>query len=334
VNRWWEYESAGPIPVEGGIKARSQRGAIGEQWWSRRFIAVLESYGMSGRLQRGRSYARRGQVIDFSLAGGQVTARVQGSRPQPYRVSISVRPLTAAQWRAVESRLAGQALFRARLLAGDMPPEIEQVFADCGTPLFPGSAGDLGMDCNCPDWGVPCKHLAAVCYVLAEAFDADPFAMLAWRGKERDELLTALRGKTGQVAGVGAGSTGAGTARAAAAAATSPAHDLLDDVTGAPLAESLADFWSPAMSQARLRVLPPSPAAPPDLLLRIADPPPLQVRGAGLRELLAPGYAGLAAPEAAAAPGDPPAQDAAGLPGRSDRGGLTGAAQRVGDEAR
>jgi uncharacterized Zn finger protein len=293
MNRWWEYESAGPIPVEGGIKARSQRGAIGEQWWSRRFIAVLESYGMSGRLQRGRSYARRGQVIEFSLAGGQVTARVQGSRPQPYRVSISVRPLTAAQWRTVESRLAGQALFRARLLAGDMPPEIEQVFADCGTPLFPGSAGDLEMDCNCPDWGVPCKHLAAVCYVLAEAFDADPFAMLAWRGKGRDELLTALRGKTVP----GGGSSGrSSTGRAGEhAAAASPAHDLLADVTGKPLAESLAEFWSPAMSQARLRVLPPSPATPPDLLLRIADPPEVQVRGTALRDLLAPAYASLAA---------------------------------------
>jgi len=258
---------------------------------------VLESYGMSGRLQRGRSYARRGQVIEFSLASGQVTARVQGSRPQPYRVSISVRPLTGTQWRAVESRLASQALFRARLLASDMPPEIEQVFADCGTPLFPGSAGDLRMDCNCPDWGVPCKHLAAVCYVLAEAFDADPFAMLAWRGKGRDELLAELRGKTVP----GTGSPTLGTRPAAAPA--SPAHDMLDDVTGAPLAESLADYWSPAMSQARLRVLPVSPATPPDLLLRIADPPQLQVRGTGLRELLAPAYARLAEPEAAAAAG-------------------------------
>jgi uncharacterized Zn finger protein len=305
MNRWWEYESAGPIPVEGGIKARSQRGAIGEQWWSRRFIGVLESYGMSGRLQRGRSYARRGQVIDFSLASGQVNARVQGSRPQPYRVSISVRPLTGAQWRAVESRLASQALFRARLLAGDMPPEIERVFADCGTPLFPESAGDLRMDCNCPDWGVPCKHLAAVCYVLAEAFDADPFAMLAWRGKGRDELLAELRARTAP----GTGAPAAGSSPAAAAA--SPAHDLLDDVSGAPLAESLADYWSPSISQARLRVLPASPVTPPDLLLRIADPPQLQVRGTGLRELLAPAYARLAAQDPAAADGTA-TEDAAG----------------------
>jgi hypothetical protein len=189
-------ESSGPIAVEGGVKARSKRGAIGEQWWSRRFIATLEAAGVGGRLARGRSYARRGQVLEFSLSAGKVTARVQGSRPSPYKVSITVPPLTAAQWKKVESRLAAQALFRARLLAGEMPAEIEQVFADAGTPLFPGSDRDLTMHCSCPDWEVPCKHLAAVCYVLAEAFDDDPFAMLAWRGRTREDLLAALRGAT------------------------------------------------------------------------------------------------------------------------------------------
>ena len=301
---WADWPPAKPIRVEGGIRARSKRGAIGEQWWSQRFISVLESFGLSGRLARGRSYARAGQVLDFELSQGKVTAQVQGSRPRPYQVRIGVLPLTTAQWRKVFARLASQALFRAKLLAGEMPHEIEDVFAECGTPLFPRTAADLDMHCSCPDWGVPCKHLAAVCYVLAEAFDADPFAMLAWRGKERDELLAALRGRTAP----GAGSPAAGTRPAGAAG--SPAHDILDDVTGAPLAESLADYWSTAMSQARLRVLPPSPATPPDLLLRIADPPQLQVRGASLRELLAPAYARLAAPEEVAATGAAAAQDA------------------------
>ena len=157
---------------------------------------------MSGRLARGRSYARAGQVLDFKLSQGKVTAQVQGSRVRPYQVRIGVLPLTTAQWRRVLERLAGQALFRAKLLAGEMPHEIEEVFAECGTPLFPRSATDLDMHCSCPDWGVPCKHLAAVCYVLAEEFDRDPFAMLAWRGKARDDLLAALReipgpGRTG-----------------------------------------------------------------------------------------------------------------------------------------
>jgi uncharacterized Zn finger protein len=284
----WSDYSSGPISVDGGIKAKSKRGAIGEQWWSRRFIAVLESFGMTGRLQRGRSYARRGQVLEFSLATGKVAARVQGSRPQPYKVTITVLPLTTAQWREVESRLAAQALFRARLLAGEMPAEIERIFADAGTPLFPRSPRDLEMRCSCPDWEVPCKHLAAVCYVLAEAFDDDPFAMLAWRGRGRDELLAALRGKTAADTGPASPGTGAGLA------GSSPALALLADVTAAPLEESLADFWSAGLSQARLRALPPSPAAPPDLLLRLSDPPAVEVRGQPLLGVIAPAYDRLA----------------------------------------
>jgi uncharacterized Zn finger protein len=283
---WQDYSSAGPIAVEGGIKARSKRGAIGERWWSRRFIAVLESWGMSGRLQRGRSYARKGQVIDFSLGTGKVTARVQGSRPSPYKVTITVLPLTVPQWREVQARLAAQALFRARLLAGEMPAEIEQVFADCGTPLFPRSARDLEMRCSCPDWEVPCKHLAAVCYVLAEAFDDDPFAMLAWRGKGRDDLLAALRGKSAS------GGAGRPPVRdTERPAGDSPALAVLADVTGPALdASPAADFWTPGWSRARLRALPPSPAAPPDLLLRISEPPPVEIRGQNLRDLLGPAY--------------------------------------------
>jgi uncharacterized Zn finger protein len=282
-------ESAGPIPVDGGIKARSKRGAIGEQWWSQRFIAALESYGMSGRLQRGRSYARKGQVLEFSLTQGKVIARVQGSRPQPYKVRIGVLPLTTSQWGEVERRLASQALFRAKLLAGEMPAEIEQVFADCGTPLFPRSAADLDMHCSCPDWEVPCKHLAAVCYVLAEAFDDDPFTMLAWRGRDRDALLAALRG-------AGAAGTGARAVTGTAAAAMDPAdvsatRAVLADVTGAPLSKA-GDFWSPGLSQARLRALaaPAVPAAVPDLLLRMFDPPQFTVRGKDLRTVLSAAY--------------------------------------------
>jgi uncharacterized Zn finger protein len=289
--RYFRWAGAsGPIAVEGGVKARSKRGAIGEQWWSRRFIAVLESYGagMSGRLQRGKNYARRGQVIEFSLGPGRVDARVQGSRPTPYQVTLSVSPLTAGQWREVEARLAAQALFRARLLAGEMPAEIEQVFADAGTPLFPATARDLGMQCNCPDWGVPCKHLAAVCYVLAEAFDDDPFAMLAWRGKTRDELLTALRGQGG---GAGRGPSGRPPR---ALDGDSPALAALSDVAGPVLEQSLADFWSAGLSQARLRAVPPSPVTPPDLLLRVADAPAADVRGQPLLDVLAPAYRRLA----------------------------------------
>ena len=285
--RWEDWPPARPIRVDGGIRARSKRGAIGEQWWSRRFISVLESYGMSGRLARGRSYARAGQVLDFELSQGKVTARVQGSRVRPYQVRIGVLPLTTAQWRRVQDRLASQALFRAKLLAGEMPREIEEVFAECGTPLFPRSAADLDMHCSCPDWGVPCKHLAAVCYVLAEEFDRDPFGMLAWRGKARDELLAALRRI--QAAGTGPG-------QAAPTAGPARPHRSSLDVPAPTLEDCLDGFWSPGLSPARLRALATAPeAAAPGLLLRMFSPPPVTVRGKDLADVLAPAYERLAA---------------------------------------
>ena len=300
--RWEDWPPARPIRVDGGIRAKSKRGAIGEQWWSRRFISVLESYGMSGRLARGRSYARAGQVLDFELSQGKVTARVQGSRVRPYQVRIGVLPLTTAQWRRVQDRLASQALFRAKLLAGEMPREIEEVFAECGTPLFPRSPADLDMHCSCPDWEVPCKHLAAVCYVLAEEFDRDPFGMLAWRGKARDELLAALRRIQGP------GQAGPGQAGPRQDATADPAdqgsgparpHRGSLDVPAPPLEECLDGFWSPALSPARLRALATAPdAGAPDLLLRMFPPPPVTVRGQDLADVLAPAYQRLAADNA------------------------------------
>jgi uncharacterized Zn finger protein len=306
--RWEDWPPARPIRVDGGIRAKSKRGAIGEQWWSRRFISVLESYGMSGRLARGRSYARAGQVLDFELSQGKVTARVQGSRVRPYQVRIGVLPLTTAQWRRVQDRLASQALFRAKLLAGEMPREIEEVFAECGTPLFPRSPADLDMHCSCPDWEVPCKHLAAVCYVLAEDFDRDPFGMLAWRGKARDELLAALRQIQASPGHVSPGQPGpdqAGPGREAQADDLARPHRGSLDVPAPPLEECLDGFWSPGLSPARLRALATAPAAgAPDLLLRMFPPPPVTVRRQDLADLLAPAYQRLAANDADPGTGD------------------------------
>ncbi len=264
------YPPSRPRRAAGGIKARSKRGPIGERWWSRRFIDVLESLGLASRLSRGRSYARSGQVLALDISTGHVTATVQGSRVKPYLVRLTVDPLTTRQWRAVEASLAGRAVFRARLLAGEMPAEIEQIFADCGTPLFPRSARDLEMACSCPDWEVPCKHLAAVCYVLAEAFDDDPFGMLAWRGKGRAELLASLRSISG-------GREPAG-------------RPPVIEVPDRPLAECVAGFWAPALSPARLRSLPLAAATPPDLLLRSVEPPLLIAGGQDLATLLRPAY--------------------------------------------
>lgn len=257
-----------PRPVEGGIRARTERGTIGEEWWSRRFIDVLESFADKGRLGRGRGYARKGQVIDLKVDAYEVTARVQGSRDEPYEVAIGIDVIDEPTWTAIEEALASQAVFRARLLAGEMPPEIEEVFGMFGIPLFPGASGDMHIMCSCPDWGEPCKHAAAVLYLLAEAFDDDPFLILAWNGRTREQLLTGLR-------------------RLESADAAASADPL--EIEETPLTERLEDFWAPAA----LRDRPPAPPMPPGLLLKLLDPPKVKVRRRDLTEVLRPVYEAL-----------------------------------------
>jgi uncharacterized Zn finger protein len=275
-SRWERFPPPSrPRPVEGGLKARSKRGAIGQTWWSQRFVDVLESFGMGPRLARGRSYARKGQVTSLDVAAGQVTALVQGSRARPYRVLIGVAELSAAEWDRAEAELADRAIFLAKLLAGEMPTEVEEAFAACDLTLFPADPEDLDTACSCPDWANPCKHVAAVYYLLAEAFDDDPFLIFVWRGRGKDDLLANLR-----------------TRRAGRQPKEpAPDDDAWPTVPGPPLADCLGAFWDLACDLPEVR---PRPAAVADALLRQLDPPEVTVRGVPVDELLAPAYRTLA----------------------------------------
>lgn len=190
---WRYYEERTPKDVEDGIEAQSKRGDIGEQWWSRRFVDVVESYSKSTRITRGKRYARKGQIVDLTVENGVVSASVQGSRSNPYDVTIRGDALGDETWRQIESTLADRAVFAARLLGEEMPADIEEVFEACNVSLFPESYSDMGTNCSCPDTADPCKHLAAVFYVLAERFDEDPFLIFRWRGRSRDTLLDRLQ---------------------------------------------------------------------------------------------------------------------------------------------
>jgi uncharacterized Zn finger protein len=262
---WWrDAEPARPRKVEGGIQIHSTRGPVARTWWSQRFLSVLESLGVGGRLSRGRSYARAGQIVSLDIDVGGAVARVQGSRPQPYQVRVGVPAFGKAEWGAVAQALADDASYAAALLNGEMPRDIEQVFSAVGLSLFPANERDLAMDCSCPDHAVPCKHLAAVCYVLAERFDADPFQILLLRGRHRDALLEELR-----------------TRRAAAAPASSGVADL---------AAVLDRFWAPAADLPERLA---GPRTPPDALLDQVPDFPITVRGRQVAELLRPAYRAL-----------------------------------------
>lgn len=171
-------------------------------WWAEQWMRsfeVLYGGGASrARLQKGRSYARRGQVTDLEVGPNGVIARVQGSRPKPYQVRLELNRLRRETWGRILHQLAGKAAFLAQLLEGTLPPEIEDVFFAAGARLFPHGDNDVRSRCTCPDPVVPCKHVAAVDYVLADALQRDPFLLFALRGKSRDQFLQDLRDMRGR----------------------------------------------------------------------------------------------------------------------------------------
>ncbi len=269
-NRHWDdegffYPKSVPIPVEGGIVARTRQGQrFGATWWAGRWIAVLESFGWESRLERGRRYARLGQVISIDLAPGHVRARVQGSRPRPYEVSIDIQPLDDAAWERVVAALAERAIFAARLLAGEMPSDIEEAFAAAGTSLFPSSARDVKTHCSCPDSANPCKHIAAVYYLLGEAFDRDPFVIFRLRGRTQEEIVAALRARRAAEA-TGKESAGAEAPPQAPVAEGEPVAE--------PLEACLDRYWSPAEPLADMQFSIAAPDVSLALLKRLGEPP-------------------------------------------------------------
>ena len=179
---YYDREHSRPIDVKGGIRAASRRGDFGSNWWAKRWMETLEQFRIGARLSRGRSYARRGQVISIDIRNGTVEAQVQGSRKRPYDVEISVRTIGQADWERLRQALAEQPVIAASLLAGRMPENIEDTFKAVGLSMFPERGDDLETDCSCPDWSNPCKHIAAVYLLLGEEFDRDPVPHLPYAG--------------------------------------------------------------------------------------------------------------------------------------------------------
>ncbi len=189
---WPEHRPRRPGPGQ----PRPGRRPFGATWWGRAWVDALEGRASldPNRLPRGRTYARGGAVGDLVLTAGQITAPVQGSRRTPYRVTVRVRTFDDAGWAAVLDAFASAIGHTAALLDGELPPEVAADAAGAGYDLLPGP-GEIQPRCTCPDWADPCKHAAAVCYLVADALDTDPFGIFLLRGRSRAEVLAGLRAR-------------------------------------------------------------------------------------------------------------------------------------------
>jgi uncharacterized Zn finger protein len=253
---------SGSVPAGGSGSARpgAKRRTFGHTWWGRAWIDAIETKARMdpNRLPRGRTYARQNRVLNIEAAPGEVKAFVQGKQPRPYHVVVAVRQFTDPEWDAVLDAIAGKAAHAAALLDGELLPEILDE-----AELLPGP-GDLVPSCSCPDWADPCKHAAAVCYLIADLLDDDPFTLLALRGRDRNQVLSEIRARR----------RAESTDRSDAPATTvsTPEHE---PTVAAATAYAGAAEIDPAERRRRLTALghqlqPRRPAAPPPLAV---DPP-------------------------------------------------------------
>jgi uncharacterized Zn finger protein len=163
------------------------------EWWSQRWLDLLDSYRFKKRLERARNYARQGNVLSIEFKGAKVLARVQGSEVEPYKVSLSLEPFSDEQWSYVIETMSQRAIFAAKLLAGEMPQNIEEVFTKNGLSLFPFTLSDVESKCSCPDKANPCKHIGAIYYQLGDRFSEDPFVLFQLRGRTKEQIISDLR---------------------------------------------------------------------------------------------------------------------------------------------
>lgn len=249
---YFYFKPTKAIKTKDGIKAQSKRGAFAKSWWAQRWIAALERLVDSGRLSRGRSYARQGQVLSIDETKDGIAARVQGSRSTPYKISIKMNHLTDAEWGKVIDALAEQAIFTAQLLAGEMPQDIEQAFEKAKVSLFPSNRRDLETDCSCPDYSNPCKHIAAAHYILGERFDEDPFLIFRLRGRTQEKVMQELRKRR--------------------AGSDEIIEEETEEEVVIPLEEQIEDFWDVHAPLEGFSVSIRQPAIEMPLLKRLGEP--------------------------------------------------------------
>ncbi|NJM18899.1 MAG: hypothetical protein HC836_15330 [Richelia sp. RM2_1_2] len=163
------------------------------EWWSQKWLELLDSYRFKKRLERARNYARQGNILSIKFENAKVLADVQGSEPEPYNVSLALDSFSDEEWGFIVESMSQKSIFAAKLLAGEMPQNIEEVFTANGLSLFPFTLSEVHSKCSCPDKANPCKHIGAIYYQLADRFSEDPFVLFQLRGRTKQQIISDLR---------------------------------------------------------------------------------------------------------------------------------------------
>ena len=254
-----------PRRVRSGLKMASTELAA-ESWAGQRWLRLIEA-GASQKAQvDGLEYATLGQTRSLALEPGAVVALVQGRLPRAYRVRIELDHFDSERWERIIRAMSEQARYSAKLLAGELPSTIEELFAPFGVHLFPIEPADLKPTCNCDEkreddspW---CKHSVCAAMLVADRLAHDPWAIFSLRGIGQEDLVEQLRHHR-LLPGSGDGS----------ALVYSPHIEPIESLPTKPLEECLDHFWDAASGLAELHLTPERPVVSHPLLRRLGQSP-------------------------------------------------------------
>jgi len=258
---------AKPRRIRGGEKL-SSAGTAAAGWAGQRWLRLMEQAADGAAVVEGLEYAKLGQTRRLSIDPGRVEASVQGREFRAYTTMLRVKTFDHAEWQRVIDSMADQAIYAAKLLAGELPQNIEDVFVPLGMKLFPGDPSEIEISCTCGPARVWCKHVCCVTSLLADRLGRDPFLMFVLRGLSGEEMLERLRQRR-TVAGAGTGSV----------AVYAPRVPGVSDEVSEPLESVLEHFWEagPQMAELDLPIERPVVSHP---LLRRLGPSPFQTANA------------------------------------------------------
>lgn len=250
-----------PRKVRGGV--RIAWAGVGEPktWAARRLLdAAFRSAGPED-FGEGQEYARRGQTVTVEIAGGLASAMIQGRAERPYSTTLRFRPIPEGVWTAAAESMAGEAIYTARLLAGEVPEHLDAQFAAGGASLVP-TATDIDVSCSCGHSSGWCKHACCLAAIVADRVDQRPFLVFELRGHRGDGLLDALRSRTGH-SGV--------------TAVARPVYEAhvpdAPSARGEPLEECLDRFWDSGTGLRSIQIAIAPPAVTHPLLRRLGPSP-------------------------------------------------------------
>lgn len=254
-----------PRRVRGGHRMPSTERAS-ESWAGQRWLRLIES-GVEPAIQaEALEYASLGQTRTIGFEPGKIVAAVQGRAPKAYQVEIEIEPFSPEMWDMILTAMGDQAKYAAKLLAGELPANIEELFAPLGVHLYPSELSELKASCNCDEAkespGTWCKHAACVGLLTADRLAENPWLIFTLRGLDKDELLERLR----QSRLLPAAPDGS-------APVYSPHVGAVDALAVPPLEDSLEQFWDIRGTLEHLHLTPEKPQVSHPLLRRLGQSP-------------------------------------------------------------